>query len=286
MSTRYSDQDLDRAYGPDYDRYGRRSDYASGSYREPSPRSYRNYSERQESDYDRYGREGYYGNRYGSDYGYDFDYERRRYGTSRNEPYSARDYDYGRDRYGYGYSEPSSRYSEGYNYPSGYRSAEAYGSRYRRGDQRGYEGRVPEERGWWDRASDEVASWFGDEEAERRRRMDDLRRLYRGLGPRSYRRSDERIREDVNDRFTDDPYLDASDIDVSVSNCEVTLSGTVDNRTAKRRAEDIAEWVSGVTNVQNNLRASQEGTIRGRTTGTSAETTEPTSAARTKSAAT
>ena len=28
------------------------------------------------------------------------------------------------------------------------------------------------ERGWWDRAADEVSSWFGDEEAERRREMD------------------------------------------------------------------------------------------------------------------
>jgi osmotically-inducible protein OsmY len=282
MSTRYSDRDLDRAYGPDYDRYGRRPDYA---YREPSPRGYRNYSEGRESDYDRYGREGYYGNRngsrYGSDYGYDFDYERRRYETSRNEPYSARDYDYDRDRYGYG--EPSSRYSEGYNYPSSYRSGEAYGSRYRRGDQQGYEVRGREDRGWWDRASDEVASWFGDEEAERRRRMDELRSRYRGRGPRGYKRSDERILEDLNDRLTDDPYLDASDIDVSVNNREVTLSGTVDARIAKRRAEDIAELVSGVTNVQNNLRVSQEGTITG-TTG-SAATTGATSPARTKSAA-
>lgn len=37
-----------------------------------------------------------------------------------------------------------------------------------RGDNRG--GR--DERGFWDRASDEVASWFGDEDAERRRRHD------------------------------------------------------------------------------------------------------------------
>jgi CBS domain-containing protein len=29
------------------------------------------------------------------------------------------------------------------------------------------------ERGWWDRATDEVSSWFGDDEAERRREMDD-----------------------------------------------------------------------------------------------------------------
>ena len=76
---------------------------------------------------------------------------------------------------------------------------------------------------------------------------------YRGRGPRGYVRSDERIREDVSDFLTDDPYLDASDIEVVVGNGEVTLNGTVDSRTAKRRAEDIAANVSGVRHVQNNL---------------------------------
>jgi hypothetical protein len=36
----------------------------------------------------------------------------------------------------------------------------------------------------------------------------------------------------------------------------VTLTGSVDSRNARRRAEDIAERVSGVTHVQNNLRVS------------------------------
>jgi len=48
--------------------------------------------------------------------------------------------------------------------------------------------------------------------------------------------------------------VDASNIEVTVSNGEVTLTGTVDSRAAKRRAEDRAESVSGVCNVQNNLR--------------------------------
>ena len=33
----------------------------------------------------------------------------------------------------------------------------------------------PDDRGFFDRASDEVASWFGDDEAERRRREDRMR---------------------------------------------------------------------------------------------------------------
>lgn len=77
---------------------------------------------------------------------------------------------------------------------------------------------------------------------------------HRGRGPAGYRRSDERIREDVSDRLTDDPYLDASGVQVRVSDCEVTLDGTVDSRYAKRRAESLSEHVSGVSHVQNNLR--------------------------------
>lgn len=80
---------------------------------------------------------------------------------------------------------------------------------------------------------------------------------HRGRGPKGYRRSDERIREDVSDRLTDDSSVDASGIEVSVQDGEVTLSGTVGDRQGRRRAEDIAESVAGVTHVQNNLRLGQ-----------------------------
>ena len=111
-------------------------------------------------------------------------------------------------------------------------------------------------------------------DAERRRRMDEQRGgQHRGRGPKGYTRSDDRIREDVNDRLSDDPFVDASEIEVSVSSCEVTLTGTVDSRDAKRRAEDIAEQVSGVKHIQNNIRVQQQtaGTLgsASRTTGTS-----------------
>jgi len=101
-----------------------------------------------------------------------------------------------------------------------------------------------------DRASDEIASWFGDEDAELRRQVDQ----YRGKGPKGYIRTDERVREDVNDRLSDDAMLDASDIEVIVASGEVTLNGRITTRQDKRRAEDIAEAVSGVQHVQNNLR--------------------------------
>jgi osmotically-inducible protein OsmY len=146
----------------------------------------------------------------------------------------------------------------GNDYARGYYGAD---QDYRQDDRRGsgdWGQRESGERGFWNRASDEVSSWFGDDDAERRRRMDEQRGgMHRGRGPKGYTRSDERIHEDVNDRLSDDPYVDASEIEVSVSSCEVTLSGTVDSRDAKRRAEDIAEQVSGVQHVQNNLRVQQ-----------------------------
>lgn len=81
---------------------------------------------------------------------------------------------------------------------------------------------------------------------------------YRGYGPRGYVRPDRRIEEDINDRLTDHPDLDASDISVSVQKGEVTLDGTVDSRWARRLAEDIADQVSGVSYIQNNLRVRQQ----------------------------
>lgn len=78
--------------------------------------------------------------------------------------------------------------------------------------------------------------------------------MYRGRGPRGYHRSDERIREDVNDRLTDHPFIDASDIEVDVNDGEVTLKGEVEERNDKRLAEDIVESISGVREVHNNIR--------------------------------
>ncbi len=117
------------------------------------------------------------------------------------------------------------------------------------GDRRPGEGRS-----FLDKAADEVASWFGFRDAEHRRREEELRAPHRGRGPKSYKRADGRIQEDINDRLTEDPYLDATDIEVSVANGEVTLTGMVISREDKRRAERLAEEVSGVDDVQNNLR--------------------------------
>ncbi|HVE60895.1 MAG TPA: BON domain-containing protein [Chitinophagaceae bacterium] len=117
------------------------------------------------------------------------------------------------------------------------------------------------DRDWWDKTRDEVSSWFGDDDAERRRRSDRQHSGggYKGKGPKDYKRSEERIKEDAYDRLSDDDMVDATNVQVQVQDNEVILSGTVNERSQKRRAEDIVESISGVANVQNNIRVSRGG---------------------------
>lgn len=77
---------------------------------------------------------------------------------------------------------------------------------------------------------------------------------YRGVGPKGYTRSDERLAEEICERLTDHPRIDASEIDVQVSRGEVTLTGTVRDKTDKWHAEDLAMSCLGVTEVHNRLR--------------------------------
>ena len=207
-----------------------------------------------------------------------------------------------------------------------------------------YGDRGRRERGFLDRAGDEVRSWFGDEDAEQRRRADERRARargrssaprtveregwswssrdegerrashaspdmderewarpggyvddrsqgrrmsgirsgaerwdesvaggrspradywvtggpYAGRGPKGYRRSDERIREDVCDLLCEHGALDASNVEVQVVAGEVTLIGLIATRPQKRLAEDLADSVSGVNEVHNQLRLSSQ----------------------------
>ena len=79
-----------------------------------------------------------------------------------------------------------------------------------------------------------------------------------GRGPKGYQRSDDRIRDEICDRMTDDPVLDASEIEVDVKQGEVMLTGSVTSRGQKRRAEDIAERIGGVRDVTNQLRVMRD----------------------------
>lgn len=109
------------------------------------------------------------------------------------------------------------------------------------------------QRGTWNQRVDESYGWGENANQNTSHYSSDLAR-HRGKGPKNFTRSDERIKDDINSRLTDDPYVDASEIEVAVESGEVTLTGTVPDRSSKRRAEDIAELVSGVKNVENRLR--------------------------------
>ncbi len=108
------------------------------------------------------------------------------------------------------------------------------------------------------RAGERVASWFNPVEDRQPDRFT-AERGHRGRGPQGYKRSDERISDEIHERLTDDTWLDASNITISVSGGEATLSGTVDSREAKHRAERIVEDIGGVSHVQNNLRVARGG---------------------------
>lgn len=226
LSSGYSD------FGGDYSRRGSRDLYDRGHVG-MNRRDYENRENRiGGANYDRYGDHGRYEDQRGYGGSYDSNYGRPNYGRSDSgsswgrSDYRTRGYEEGDRNRNYGRGE---------------------------GD----------ERSWWDRTTDEVSSWFGDEDAERRRERDRQRAQYRGKGPKNYSRSDERIKEDINDRLSDDPFIDASDIEVTVAKGEVTLTGTVGHRSSKRRAEDIAESVSGVKQVENRLRVGQSAGSQG-----------------------
>ncbi len=94
--------------------------------------------------------------------------------------------------------------------------------------------------------------------------------VHRGKGPAGYTRSDDRIREMVCDVLTDHDHIDASTIEITVKNGEVTLAGTVDDRRTKRMAEDVIENLSGVKEVVNQLRVADRTSSSSQRTGGSA----------------
>lgn len=109
-----------------------------------------------------------------SGYGYGYDPDRDRYRSSAREYYAADQDERGRgkDRYGARNYRGGRDYDDRYtNGSRGDRSQYDEG-RSGRGRERGPEGYRYEDRGFFDRAGDEVRSWFGDDEAERRRAAD------------------------------------------------------------------------------------------------------------------
>lgn len=159
---RDSDRDYNQAQSGDYSRnYGSGRDNSYSSAREYQAAGRMGGDRDYGRDRDDYGRGGYGRSSYGqSSYGQSgygrSDYDRSDYGSR----------DYGNQRYGQ--REQFGR--GGYDHDRGYDRDrdQVRGRDYGRQPQ-GYN---YEERGFFDRAGDEVRSWFGDEDAERRRDMD------------------------------------------------------------------------------------------------------------------
>ena len=180
-----------------------------------------------------YGRE----DRWDDESGYDDELERRR----RTELQSGRS----------GYrSRPYGREGRFERYEGERRGA--YGGRGSWSDMGPTRGRTELEDEW------ERSPWGGGYRSEPYRGEDAYGRSgyygrYAGRGPRGYRRSTERIREDVCELLTRHPDIDASEIEVKAEGRVVTLRGQVEDRFQKRLAEDVADSVSGVEDVRNEL---------------------------------
>lgn len=80
---------------------------------------------------------------------------------------------------------------------------------------------------------------------------------YRGRGPKGFKLSDEKVREDVCEVLARDSRIDATEIEVEVRDGTVFLKGLVDSRQTKRLAELAIENLLGVSDVINQLRPSQ-----------------------------
>lgn len=89
-------------------------------------------------------------------------------------------------------------------------------------------------------------------------RQETMHESHAGKGPRNWKRSDARIEEDVNEELTRNPRVDATEINVSVKDGEVTLSGFVRTRDERREAAECAWNARGVRDVHSQIRVSSE----------------------------
>lgn len=232
-----------RAYGYEDEDYGGRSGLTAGGAAPSSSTpdrgaggarfSNQDYTGRGYADERRPPRQGFdYGR--AEDYSYARSYRADRDREARRAWQDEGDRSYNRElerRYADDLRRPSAGGRGGYDYDRGYGDA----------------GRTEQAGDFLQRAGQRISSWIrGDAGQEAR--------SHRGVGPKGYQRSDERISDEAHDRLTDDPWLDASNIELVVRAGEITLSGHVESRDAKHRAEHLVEDLSGVRHVQNNLR--------------------------------
>ncbi len=113
-------------------------------------------------------------------------------------------------------------------------------------------------------------------------------RTPRGRAPKNYRRSDERLQEEICERLMHDPELDVSDVSVQVQDGRVCLEGTVRDRRMKHAIEDLVDRSLGVVDIDNRVRvgapehrAEPEGGSERKPEGKTSESSGSTTASRT-----
>lgn len=94
--------------------------------------------------------------------------------------------------------------------------------------------------------TDEGEAWVNEREYK-------IQTNFVGYGPKGYKRSDDRIYEEVCETLMKNPEVDASYIGVKVDEGIVYLTGKVQSRRMKKIAELIVEDLPGVQDVRNEL---------------------------------
>lgn len=94
--------------------------------------------------------------------------------------------------------------------------------------------------------SDEGETWVNKEEYKKQT-------SFVGYGPKNYKRSDDRIYEEVCETLMNNGEVDATNIGVKVEQGIVYLNGKVESRQTKKLAEFIIEDLPGVQDVRNEL---------------------------------
>jgi hypothetical protein len=184
--------------------------------------------------------------------------------------------EYGDRRFGYGqrgWEEQRERRSQGrygYGQEEGDREQSRFGEPYGNEFREPYGGDLRPQGGEWQRFGQRGFEGYGGTGSGadfagygRSGRREEPGRFgagggYAGRGPKGYRRSDERIIEDVCQALEDDDEVDASNIEVACQASEIVLRGSVPERRMKRLAEDVAESLPGVKDVRNELRVAHE----------------------------
>jgi hypothetical protein len=216
--------------------YGSGQNYSSGNYGRQS------YGGR---GYDSQGSSGYGSQSPGGDFGW-------RGGESQGSDFGRRDF---RPQESSPYYGTGNYSSGGSGLGGGYRGMQGMGAYGPSGGQYNAEyGNQPE--GSYMSSGSRDRDWRGEDREQKRGSW--LGRFF-GRGPKGYKRSDERIREDISERLMHSGEVDSSDVTIEVADGTVTLTGTVPERHMKHAIEDLADSCSGVKDVDNKVRVQRRG---------------------------